>query len=201
MNKKELLIQITRTAGWLFASAFVGAAICLHGALHAEAPVKASKSVDANPKAPGNPITRSTKPVPSVGFDRGRVFLSFLGGKALAPTGSLIEHEKKYDEIVRDGIQLGAYGSTSVYQPSFAIHSYYTGGGSGQIDLEYGTWSNIGMGVSLLHFTSKGNRQDVFMFPAGALPSGTSLYEPMPRDRAGRRGASRQRRRPGAGHG
>jgi hypothetical protein len=101
------------------------------------------------------------------GYYQGVFLLSFMGGRSIAPSGSFIRHEKRYDRNIALLTQLGTYENPirSNLPQNQHISGYfdskYSPGYSGQIDLEYGTFPNFGFGFTLSQFSINATRQDV----------------------------------------
>ena len=112
---------------------------------------------------------------PVIGFHEDALFVSIFGGKALAPNGSFIRHEKYYDSWVRTAIVQGTFGEKSVLQPGLPFIADYLPGDTYQFDLEYGLFEHLGLGLSLFQYDVKVARQDVHTFPFDVR-----IYDPVP---------------------
>lgn len=114
------------------------------------------------------------------GYYKGAFFISLIGGRSIAPTGTFIRHEKTYDKILSLQIRNGDYinpitsnlPNTSL-PPNF--DAQYTPGYTWQIELEYGTFSHFGFGFAINQFSIEAKRQDIMM--TGASPP---IVSPVP---------------------
>lgn len=117
------------------------------------------------------------------GFYQGGFFLSIMGGRSIAPGGSYIRHEKDYDRRLAMQVQQGQIVNP-VSAPADLPQTFdaqYTPGYSGQLDLEYGTFSHVGFGFTMTQFSIKADRQDVMLSTrrppiVTPVPVATTLY-------------------------
>lgn len=127
------------------------------------------------------------------GFYEGAFLISFMGGSTLAPSGSFINHEKNYDnvlqyKVVNKEISQDYYprGTIGEQDQGLYFKPTYTPGVASQFDFEYGWREKIGLGFTIMQNSMNAKRQDV-------IP-GISYYkeyvEPFPRERTIYRGNS-----------
>ncbi|MDX1960702.1 MAG: cell envelope integrity protein TolA [Leptospiraceae bacterium] len=98
------------------------------------------------------------------GFYEGAFLMGFTGGSTIAPSGSFIQHEKNYDEVLQrriynkeisQGIIDGPNGNGVFFKPT------YIPGVASQFDFEYGWKERFGIGFTLMQNSIDAKRQDV----------------------------------------
>ena len=118
------------------------------------------------------------------GYYKGAFFVSAIGGRSIAPSGSFIRHEKNYDKLlalqIRNRDYVNPLTSENPNLPS-SFNAEYSPGYSWQIELEYGTFSHFGFGFAVSQFSIEAKRQDVFLSGADQpyvtpAPMSTTLY-------------------------
>ena len=118
------------------------------------------------------------------GFYEGAILVSLSRGITISPSGSYLDHEKVYDENVRTNIAVGGYNNSSPYQPGVAFQSEYVPGDIGQVEVEYGAWENVGLGLTINQYSIDALRQDVYPGFSYFEP----WYQPVPEQRQVYRG-------------
>ncbi|MBU42275.1 MAG: hypothetical protein CMN76_03570 [Spirochaetaceae bacterium] len=158
------------------AAILLGFALAQPG-LHAETepePTNGNQEVPERRTADGNATnTRSSSentvlPAPAprkLGFHAERItFSSLVGAPISAPTGSLIDHEKNYDDYLRFQIQTGSITNDILGLQAQFFNPVYESGAMGVWDLEAAISNHFGAGASLLFSSTSTRRQDVFPF-------------------------------------
>ena len=102
------------------------------------------------------------------GFYEGAFLMSFMGGSTLAPSGSFINHEKNYDEVLQYKIvnkqvnqDLPISNSQGGMQNGIYFKPTYIPGVASQFDFEYGWKEKIGLGFTIMQNSIDAKRQDV----------------------------------------
>lgn len=113
------------------------------------------------------------------GFYEGVVLIGFMTGKTVAPSGSFLQHEKVYDQRMRDSIATGAVQNALPAIDVGYLQAEYVPEEIGQLDIEYGAWEHIGMGLSVFQYRIRAVRQDSFR----TRDSYGHMYNPVPRER------------------
>ena len=97
-----------------------------------------------------------------IGFRKGvRVFQSVAGLSITNPTGSFIDHEKVYDERLRDKILTGIVKRDIFGLPPRYIKPNYENYGMLNFGLDFGVTNNISAGMSLAHSSIYAKRADI----------------------------------------
>ena len=126
--------------------------------------------LSAEPVDENDPGKEAKQVIP--GFQKGALYFSLVGGIMLSTGGSLIEHEKVFDENQRFLLSADLFDPpvTSISGSPYQFEKQHKP--IGQMGLEFGANDYIGIGMTVLHFAIESSRQVIHPFINASTTTG-----------------------------